>query len=566
MVLIWLLGGRVRLWVRDVGNTMNRLIQASLVAGIVSMPVVASADPGQLVGIEIDTVDVDGDTVADNHYGYWEYLPTDYDTIGEPFPMLIFLSGIGENGNGTLPPGGCSGPNNPGEFLCRNLRHGPQMHLWSQLYGGGAADQWDDEERPFIVISPQNPAPLFVLGNPYEPADMEEYLDFLIANYNVDPRRIYLTGMSMGGYSVSLHAVNDPGRYAAVALLPGVGAGSADPETPGPCDVGRTALWAFHGDNDGVEYFDPDDLARFVQDVAECPEPHPVAQLTMYQGAGHNVWARTINPADGMDDPVYDGYTLPNTTVIPTVPYDVDLYTWLQQYDLPEVSAGPDFTVTADEDSFDIAAFITDDDSVTFEWTQTAGALLTLTGEDSQTLTVSALAEGVYDFRLFVVDADDQYDEDTVTITVLPAEGGSESESDGTTSTDGTTTTDGESSTSGASAGETGSGSSGGVSGSSGTGDATASAGSSGTSDSGTASDTASSASDSASGDDSASASDDDGSASASDSDDSAGEDTDTDTGGANSSDGGCAAAGHPSHSLWMLGLFGLASVRRRRD
>ncbi len=537
------------------------------------MPVAASADPGQLVGIEIDTVDVDEDKIPDNHYGYWEYLPTDYDTVGEPFPMLIFLSGIGENGNGTLPPGGCTGPNNPGEFLCRNLRHGPQMHLWSQLYGGGAADQWDDEERPFIVISPQNPAPLFVLGNPYDPADMEEYLDFLIANYNVDPRRIYLTGMSMGGYSVSLHALNDPGRYAAVALLPGVGAGSPDPETPGPCDMGRTALWAFHGDNDTVEYFDPDDLARFVQDVADCPEPHPVAQLTMYQGAGHNVWARTINPADGMDDPVYDGYTLPNTTVIPTVPYDVGLYTWLQQYDLPEVSAGPDFSVTADEGSFDIAAFITDDDAVTFEWTQTDGDPLTLSGEDTQTLTVSALVEGSYDFRVFALDADDQYDEDTVTITVLPAEGGGESESEGTTGTDGTTSTDGttngESST-GASPGSTSSsadtetsGASDGATGSS-SGAATsdsASSSSGGGTDSGSASQTAGSASDSASGDDSASGNSD--SASASGSDDSSGEDTDT--GGANSSDGGCNAGGPPPQGLWMLGLFGLACVRRRK-
>lgn len=541
------------------------------------MPVVASADPGQLVGIEIDTVDVDGDSVGDNNYGYWEYLPTDYDTIGEPFPMLIFLSGIGENGNGTLPPGGCSGPNNPGEFLCRNLRHGPQMHLWSQLYGGGAPDQWDDEERPFIVISPQNPAPLFVLGNPYEPADMEEYLNFLIENYNVDRRRIYLTGMSMGGYSVSLHAVNDPGRYAAVALLPGVGAGSPDPDTPGPCDVGRTALWAFHGDNDGVQYFDPDDLARFVQNVADCPEPHPVAQLTMYQGAGHNVWARTINPADGMDDPVYDGYTLPNTTVIPTVPYDVDLYTWLQQFDLPEVSAGPDFSVTEDEDSFDITAFITDDDAVSFEWTQTEGDLLTLAGENTQTLTVSALAEGTYEFRVFALDADDQYDEDTVTITVLPAKGGSESEgeaeSDGTTSTDGETS-DGETSDSGTTTGATSgstssvdtdsSGSSGAASGSSSSDTTQTSTGSSSETEGSSASDTASSASDSASGDDSASASGNDGSATASDSDDSAGEDTDTDTGGANSSDGGCAAGGHPRDGLWMLGLFGLAAVRRR--
>ena len=145
--------------------TMKRLTRGLVAAGLLAAPSVANADPGDIVGIEIDSVDVDGDTVGDNVYGYWEYLPTAYDTIGEPWPMFIFLSGIGENGNGTLPPGGCSGPGHAGEYLCRNLRHGPQSHIWNNLYGAGNLSDWDDEERPFIVISPQNPAPLFYQGS-----------------------------------------------------------------------------------------------------------------------------------------------------------------------------------------------------------------------------------------------------------------------------------------------------------------------------------------------------------------------------------------------------------------
>ena len=511
--------------------------------GALGAPAVAAADPGELVGIEIASVDVDADMVGDNGYGYWEYLPTAYDAIGEPWPMFIFLSGIGENGNGMLPPGGCTGPAHPGEYLCRNLRHGPQSHLWNNLYGAGNLSDWDDEERPFIVISPQNPAPLFVLGNPYEPADMDAFLDFLLAHYNVDPRRIYLTGMSMGGYSVTLHAVNNPGRYAAVSLLPGVGVNPGDRELPGPCDVGRTALWAFHGDNDGVQYFDPDDLARFVRDVADCPEPHPVAQLTMYQNAGHDVWTRTIDPPQGMAAAVYDGYALPNLSVVDTVPYDVDLYSWLLQYDLPDVSAGPDFEVTTDEDAFDITATIVDDDAVAFTWTQTAGTPLTLTNTDGQTLTVSDLAEGEYSFHVFALDADDQWDEDDVTITIGPGMG-VESDSEGSSS----------SSTSGDDSSSTG----GGID--TGDGPTTATASGSG-SDSGD-----SASSDSASGSDSntdSSASDSNSSASSDGGSDGADTDTDTDGGGQNS-DGGCTTGGD-APSPWVLGLFGLVALRRRR-
>ena len=153
---------------------MKRLIGITIIGAALGVPTAANAEPGNIVGVEINT---DG-----NPYGYWEYLPNGYSTVGEPWPVFIFLSGIGENGDGTLPAGGCSGPGHSGSYLCRNLRHGPQAHIWNNLYGSGTLSDWDDEERPFIVISPQNPAPLFVLGNPYEPEDMDDFLDFLIAS------------------------------------------------------------------------------------------------------------------------------------------------------------------------------------------------------------------------------------------------------------------------------------------------------------------------------------------------------------------------------------------------
>ncbi len=548
---------------------MKRLIQGLTALGLLGTPAVAAADPGDIVGIEIASVDLDDDMVGDNIYGYWEYLPTAYDTVGEPWPMFIFLSGIGENGNGLLPPGGCSGPGNPGSYLCRNLRHGPQSHIWDQLYGPGALNEWDEEERPFIVISPQNPAPPLVFGNPYDSDDMNEFLDYLIEAYNVDPRRIYLTGMSMGGYSVALSLVDHPGRYAAASMLPGIGVTGSD-----PCNVGRTALWSFHGDLDqaGSGAFDPGPLTTWMASVRDCPEPHPDVELTMYVNAGHNVWSRTIDPLQGQDDPVYEEFPYQGGMLFDTIPYEPDIYTWLLQYDLPEVSAGPDFEVTTDDDSFEILAFITDDDPVEFTWTQTAGDPLTLTDADTQTLTVSDLVEGEYTFNVFALDADDQYDSDEVTITIVPGMGGgSESESEGSSSS--STGGDGSSSTGGFGSSSTGGGDAG-LSTSTGGDDTTTGATSTGSgspSGSGSASDSdsdsdpsAGSASDSASG---GSASDSNSGSATATAGDSDGADTDGDSngGGASSDSGGCTVGGSPAPSLWMLGLFGFVAVRRRR-
>lgn len=525
---------------------MKRLVGITIIGAALGLPTAANAEPGDIVGVEINT---DG-----NPFGYWEYLPNGYSTIGEPWPVFIFLSGIGENGDGTLPPGGCSGPAHSGNYLCRNLRHGPQSHIWNHLYGDGSLLPWDDEERPFIVISPQNHLP-GSFTNPYGTAELEAFFDYMVDHYNIDERRMYLTGMSMGGRSVSFHMVDFPGRFAAAALLPGTGATGND-----PCLVGRTALWAFHGENDfaGNGTFDPAQLAAWVDGVANCPAPHPVAQLTMYQGQGHNVWARTIN-LQAMMDPALDTFTYGGGTVVDTIPFAPDLYTWLLEFDLPDVYAGPDITVTEDEMSFDLTAQVEDDDPVAFTWTQTAGPALTLTNDDTATVTVSNLAVGTYTFRVFALDADNQYDEDFVSVEVVegppPDEtsssssstGGDETTGDtegstGSTSTDGSSSTSAASTTSGSDTDSTSGGDDTGPTsgGASTSGSASASGSDSGQTSASTASDTTTPGGDSSGGD------------------------TDG-TGGANGG-GGCSTGGPTSGApLWMLGLLGLA-IRRRRE
>ena len=372
--------------------------------------------------------------------------------------------------------------------------------------------------------------------------------------------------------------VEFPGRFAAAALLPGTGATGFD-----PCLVGRSALWAFHGENDnaGGGVFDASQLTAWVDGVASCPEPHPVAQLTMYVGQGHNVWARTLS-LQAMSDPAFDTFAYGGGMVVDTVPYAPDLYTWLLQHDLPEVYAGPDITVSEDDVTFDLHAQVEDFDPVAFTWTQTSGPAMTLTNADSATVTVSALAVGTHTFRVFALDADDQYDEDVLTVEVVEGTPPDESESASDSDSESASASDSESASDSDSDSGTGSSSSS-TSGDETSGDtSTGGEGSSGGSSSGTSGDSdatssggdpaSTSGADPSSTSDSASGSGSEGgqstASSASDTTTPGGSEgtgEDTGEGGGADDGGGCSTGGRdygPAH--WMLGLLGLGLRRRR--
>jgi MYXO-CTERM domain-containing protein len=485
------------------------------------LPSIAAAAPGELLPIEINS--------QGNNYGYWEYLPPQYDEE-EELPLLVFLTGIGEIGNG-LDDGPCSWPAaapdfDGGEGLCNNMRHGPQTLIFRAVELG-MPWLWDPEERPFVVIAPQNP----LVQSPYDVDELLEFFDYLEGQYAIDERRLYLTGMSQGGRSVLFHANADPNRFAATSVMP---AGAGMEIIDAACSHGQQAFWAFHGEDDGGAFL-PQSMVNYVDAYNACPEPHPTARLTMYLNAGHNVWTQTIQPDLGMDDAVDPAWD----------PYDVDVYTWLLQYDKPRVFAGANFVVSEDDVQFDIVASVEDDDAIAWSWTQTSGAAMTLANADSGTVTVSELVVGTHTFEVRVQDADDQVDVDEVQVVVVAGGGGEESStSEGTTS--------GSSSSSGSSGSESGSGSGSG------------SSGSSSSTDDGTASDSTGSGSStdsttsSTAGSNSASASD--GNTSSADTE----EDTDIDP-GTDVSEAGCACrSSSPSPAAGLLLLF-VGLLRRRR-
>lgn len=214
--------------------------------------------------------------------GFWEYLPPTYGS-GAKFPLLMFYHGIGENGDGSeaaLP-----------SVLATGL---PQLL---------ATDQWP-EEQPFVILSTQHPG-----GGCHSDAEITNFLAFAMANYDIDPKRVYLTGLSCGAIGAWGYLGNHTNEVVAAAvLIAGDGKGAFG---QAGCDLGTVPIWAFHGDADNVVV--PSGSIEPIEDLNACTNPAPVeAKLTIYPGVGHNSWTQTYDPNG------------PN-----------DIYAWLLGYEHP---------------------------------------------------------------------------------------------------------------------------------------------------------------------------------------------------------------------------------------
>ena len=184
------------------------------------------------------------------HMDYLLYLPKDYEKK-EAWPLLLFLHGAGERGNDL-------------ELV---KRHGPP-----KLIEAG-------REFPFLVVSPQCPANRW-----WDTGALTMLLDELIARYRVDQDRIYVTGLSMGGYGTWSLASQTPERFAAIVPICGGG------ERYWARSMKQLPVWVFHGAKDAVV-----PLERSQEMVEALKKQGGNVKLTVYTDAGHDAWTETYN-------------------------------------------------------------------------------------------------------------------------------------------------------------------------------------------------------------------------------------------------------------------------------
>ncbi|MFG0253335.1 MAG: prolyl oligopeptidase family serine peptidase, partial [Phycisphaerales bacterium JB038] len=111
-------------------------------------------------------------------------------------------------------------------------------------------------------------------------------LDAVSDAYAVDADRLYVTGLSMGGYGAWALAARQPHRFAALAPI----CGGGDPATA--TSFVHLPVWAFHGAQDNVV------PVRRTQEMVEAlRQAGAEARLTIYPDAGHDSWTETYeNP------------------------------------------------------------------------------------------------------------------------------------------------------------------------------------------------------------------------------------------------------------------------------
>ncbi len=204
-------------------------------------------------------------TIAGAAYSYQVYVPRAYDP-DSAWPVILFLHGAGERGADGL--------------IQTEVGLGPAIRRYPERY-------------PAIVVFPQAPAESLWQGVPAQMAMAA--LEQTIQEYNTAARRLYLTGLSMGGHGSWYLSYHYPNRFAAVVPICGwvTGAPFFEPVLPGvpqPRTVlarrlGATRVWVFHGESDEVV---PVVESSAMFDALQAAGGR--VRYTELPGIGHNSW------------------------------------------------------------------------------------------------------------------------------------------------------------------------------------------------------------------------------------------------------------------------------------
>ena len=181
------------------------------------------------------------------------YLPASFGKDpARRWPLLIYLHGSGERGN--------------------NLAL-VQAKLLPQFLNS-------QPDFPFIVLSPQCPANYATWSAQID--TLNALIDQILARYPVDPKRITLSGFSMGGFGAWEFALRYPQRFAAIAPVAGGYLFQSDALPPNLCDLKDLPVWVFHGGQDTS--VPPEQDISLVNALKAC-QGH--VHLTYYPDANH---------------------------------------------------------------------------------------------------------------------------------------------------------------------------------------------------------------------------------------------------------------------------------------
>jgi len=205
--------------------------------------------------------------------GYAEYLPPGYGE-GRPRPLLVFLHGTGEAGDGSEAA--------LGDILKLGIPKIISNRDWAH-------------DRPFIVLMPQYGVD--VAGDCQMAEQVDGFLKFALEHYEVDERRVYLTGVSCGAIGGWDYLATYGEDVVSAAVL--ISGHANEALQKAGCALGQVPLWVFHGAEDSVvpkRY-----IAGQIAQLRACDPPPEELEFTVYPGRDHNAWDPTYKRSGGHD-------------------------------------------------------------------------------------------------------------------------------------------------------------------------------------------------------------------------------------------------------------------------
>ncbi|MCO6498012.1 MAG: T9SS type A sorting domain-containing protein [Chitinophagaceae bacterium] len=213
-------------------------------------------------------------SMSDNSNGFYEYLPSGYNSGNQKYPLLLFLHDVGELGDGSAAQ------------LSSVLTRGTAK----QINDGTFPSSFTVGSKTFryLVLIPQFSAwPTS--------KDIDDIINYAIDNYRIDTVRIYMTGISMGAGAMWEYAgesFNNARRIS--AMVPVSGANPPLVSKSQNMAAANLPVWATHNSMDGtVPVCYTQDFVNGINN--EEPPGGSTAKMTIFTQRGHDAWADTYD-------------------------------------------------------------------------------------------------------------------------------------------------------------------------------------------------------------------------------------------------------------------------------